>query len=316
MKYNSFLIIVGISALIGIVLVLNQKKAIGEVKNVQVFSNQLNEIPAGGFGTYPSATLSFSVYICWEAPSDPVAFYIVEFIPPPLPSLVTNSIIRYKGTAAFFEYDWTGPDFYPTFSVRAFKNDVFSNSVIKVSEDSACFPAKSLVSIFFENKVIQKNIEDVCVGENVIGAFGEINQVVGLQRVFVGTNKLYKINDNHITTDHHPHVTPSKTFLVCDGLYLLKENLYGKLHQIYDGKENIEKVIDGLNISRISLMKIGDELKTLNGSCKVLNLEEICLESEEILYNLVIDGSHTYHVDEFAVTGWPSEKDFDYDLWI
>jgi hypothetical protein len=33
------------------------------------------------------------------------------------------------------------------------------------------------------------------------------------------------------------------------------------------------------------------------------------------LYNLVIGGSHTYHVDGYAVTGWPREDDFDYDLW-
>ena len=33
------------------------------------------------------------------------------------------------------------------------------------------------------------------------------------------------------------------------------------------------------------------------------------------LYNLVVDGSHTYHVDGYAVTGWPSENDFDYDTW-
>jgi hypothetical protein len=28
-----------------------------------------------------------------------------------------------------------------------------------------------------------------------------------------------------------------------------------------------------------------------------------------------MSGSHTYHVDGYAVTGWPSEHDFDYDTW-
>jgi hypothetical protein len=36
---------------------------------------------------------------------------------------------------------------------------------------------------------------------------------------------------------------------------------------------------------------------------------------ETQLYNLVVGGSHTYHVDGYAVTGWPNEDDFDYDLW-
>jgi len=31
--------------------------------------------------------------------------------------------------------------------------------------------------------------------------------------------------------------------------------------------------------------------------------------------NLVISGSHTYHVDGYAVTGWPREDDFNYDNW-
>ena len=40
------------------------------------------------------------------------------------------------------------------------------------------------------------------------------------------------------------------------------------------------------------------------------------MPSDTQLYNLVVGGSHTYHVDGYAVTGWPREDDFDYDRWI
>jgi hypothetical protein len=39
------------------------------------------------------------------------------------------------------------------------------------------------------------------------------------------------------------------------------------------------------------------------------------MEKNSILYNLKVSGSHTYFVDEYAVTGWPSEIDFDYTKW-
>jgi hypothetical protein len=49
--------------------------------------------------------------------------------------------------------------------------------------------------------------------------------------------------------------------------------------------------------------------------------EETCLgpyslPPETQLYNLVVGGSHTYHVEGYAVTGWPREDDFDYDACV
>ena len=47
----------------------------------------------------------------------------------------------------------------------------------------------------------------------------------------------------------------------------------------------------------------------------VTKIEEVPMAFETKLYNLVTGGSHTYHADGYAVTGCPSEKDFDYDTW-
>ncbi len=55
------------------------------------------------------------------------------------------------------------------------------------------------------------------------------------------------------------------------------------------------------------------ELQTISGPCVIESLEIYTLPADTQLYNLVISGSHTYCVDGYAVTGWPSEDDFNYD---
>jgi len=310
---NNFLVYYFIITLIFIVKIeLEKSKA---VKNLRIFySGKYDPIPAGGFATYPTSTLGTGIYLCWD-PSPNATSYSVE-VDGPSSVTVTASKITFCENAAFFDYSFEGDgNAKLSFKVRSINNTSISNPVIKASEDSACFPKGSKVSVFMNTQIVQTNIEDVHVGDYVIGAFGEVNQVLGLQRVLVGKNKLYNINNVHITTDHHPHITPSRTFLVCNGLQTVKE-LYENAHEIYDGKTMIQKNLDGLSLDRISIMKNGDILKTLGGSSVVFDLKEIEMDLEDTLYNLVVSGSHTYYVDEFAVTGWPSEKDFDYDNWV
>jgi hypothetical protein len=74
-------------------------------------------------------------------------------------------------------------------------------------------------------------------------------------------------------------------------------------------------MLDGLAKERILQLVTGIELKTIEGSRAVETIEVYSMPEDTQLYNLVIDGSHTYHVDGYAVTGWPSELDFDYDIW-
>jgi hypothetical protein len=74
--------------------------------------------------------------------------------------------------------------------------------------------------------------------------------------------------------------------------------------------------LDGLKPGRTQLLHVGIHLKTVGGGRIVYNIENYELPPETQLYNLVMGGSHTYHVDGYAVTGWPSEIDFDYDTWV
>jgi hypothetical protein len=76
-----------------------------------------------------------------------------------------------------------------------------------------------------------------------------------------------------------------------------------------------QRFLEGLKPGRVQQLDIGIDLKTVEGSRTVVFLETYEMSPDTQLYNLVLDGSHTYHVDGYAVTGWPKEDDFDYESW-
>jgi len=177
---------------------------------------------------------------------------------------------------------------------------------------SPCFLAGSLVTLADESTI---PIEDVKVGMALLGAFGEINIVKALHRPLLGKNTMTKINSEHSTSSHHPHISADKQFYAAKPS-VVDNNTYGKYHTVIDKDGNqIEAFLDGLRPGRTQLLKTGIVLKTVDGSRVVQTVEQYELPPETQLYNLVMSGSHTYHVDGYAVTGWPSEKDFDYDTW-
>jgi len=175
----------------------------------------------------------------------------------------------------------------------------------------ACFPAGSQVLL---DDFSLCAIENIVVGQRVIGALGEINEVKGLHRTVVGQNDMIKINGKHVTTSHHPHVSDDLKFLVYD-IDVIAEEVYGQSHIIYDGSQYVQRRLDGLNRGRLIQLQIGSKLKTFSFAEEVKSIESIQLDKGETLYNLVTGGSHTYSVNGFFVTGWPSEKDFNYDTW-
>jgi hypothetical protein len=175
-----------------------------------------------------------------------------------------------------------------------------------------CFLAGSLVHM---SDGSTKCIEDVQVGDQLLGAFGEINAVLALHRPLLGNAQMCTINAEHSTTSHHPHISLDKRFY-CGNPDLVLCSTYGRKHIVLDSEGNqVERMLHGLNKERILPLHLGIELKTVEGSRPVQTLEMYTLPEDTQLYNLVVDGSHTYHVDGYAVTGWPSELDFDYDTW-
>ena len=175
-----------------------------------------------------------------------------------------------------------------------------------------CFLAGSLVAMADGS---EKAIEEVQVGDLVIGAFGEINEVLALHQSLLGKCEMLRINEEHSTTIHHPHIGTNKAFY-SGNPDRVRNGTYGRMHKVIDGEGNlVDRMLHGLKPERIVQLELGVELKTLEGGRIVSNLEVYNMPEDTQLYNLVIGGSHTYHVDGYAVTGWPREDDFDYDTW-
>lgn len=175
-----------------------------------------------------------------------------------------------------------------------------------------CFLAGSLVSMVDGST---KPIEDVVIGDEVVGAFGEINRVLALHRPFLGDNTMTRINETHSTSSHHPHISADKKFYAA-APSVVENNTYGREHIVIDAEGNrVSMMLHGLKKGRVQLLEEGIILKTIEGSRIVETLETYSLPADTQLYNLVVGGSHTYHVNGYAVTGWPREDDFDYDTW-
>jgi hypothetical protein len=220
-----------------------------------------------------------------------------------------------------FQGDHIAPD---SLSARIYSNDSSTLRVFTVTanlpgssfstkqEVMPCFLAGSLVHMADGTT---KAIEDVKVNDQVIGAFGEINTVLFLHRPKLGTAQMCKINNDHSTTNHHPHVSADKKFY-CGDPDRVSKLTYGRVHMVFDaiGSPRFVK-LHGLKKERINKLTVGTSLKTIGGSRTVNTLEVYSMPPETQLYNLVVGGSHTYHVEGYAVTGWPREDDFNYDTW-
>ena len=102
----------------------------------------------------------------------------------------------------------------------------------------------------------------------------------------------------------------------CGDPDLVSNSTYGRVHKVIDAAGDVvDRMLHGLKKERIQKLVEGVTLKTVEGGRIVRSLELYSMPETTQLYNLVVSGSHTYHVDGYAVTGWPREDDFDYDTW-
>jgi Hom_end-associated Hint len=186
-------------------------------------------------------------------------------------------------------------------------------SMITTDGINPCFLAGSLVQMADGST---KPIEEVLVGDLVLGAFGEINEVLALHRPLLGSAQMCRINGEHSTTSHHPHISVDRGFY-CMHPSVVEETTYGHEHEVINAAGEKElRMLYGLAAGRVRELVAGVELKVVDGGRVVSELELYSMPADTQLYNLVVGGSHTYHVDGYAVTGWPREDDFDYDNWV
>ena len=281
---------------------------------------------------------------CENCIIEPIDESIDVVCPDPVTNFrITNSVTPILGFSIGLEYSWdpvnTGlvtliPQFSPDEPDTTYHVDIVSNGVGNVytntynyillltvtklhcvpqtATTAPCFLAGSPVRLANGTNI---PIEDVKVGDKVLGAFGEINEVLALHRPLLGNNTMTKINNEHDTSSHHPHISVDKKF------YAVKPSVafngtYGRAHKVIDSNGAIvDRFLSGLHQDRLLTMSLDIMLQTISGPRKITSLETYTMPADTQLYNLVVSGSHTYYVDGYAVTGWPSEDDFDYDTW-
>jgi hypothetical protein len=177
---------------------------------------------------------------------------------------------------------------------------------------SSCFPAGTLVTMADGST---KKIEDVKPGEWLIGAWGELNQVLALDITTLGARYLFKINNEHSTTAEHPHIGADGSLLVGSYDQIKSEWSDTKTYPVVTESGVQQWINHGVSLDRIKQLEVGSQLQTFTGKKSVDSIEAYEMPAETALYNFVMGGSHTYLVDGYAVTGWPREDDFDYDTW-
>lgn len=200
-------------------------------------------------------------------------------------------------------------------------NSIYTDFIVYAHVTGCPDITSSVAPCFFHDAIVTmadgttKAIEDVRVGDMILGAFGEHNPVLALHRPLLGNNTMTNINNDHHTSSHHPHISVDKKFYAVKPATVMA-NTYGKSHEVLD--ENgipYQRFLAGLNAGRVQQMELGVTLKTVEGPKEITFLDTYEMAPETQLYNLVVGGSHTYCVDGYAVTGWPNEEDFDYDAW-
>jgi hypothetical protein len=250
-------------------------------------------------------TYNYYVDVNWPAFTGATSYtYATDYSAPYLfvaaPPGFTGLRMYYNDTSIYF------------FTITVTGVNSCGDSANSSGQANPCFLAGSLVRLADGSDV---PIENVKIGDKVVGAFGEINTVLALHRPKLGNARMLKINNEHSTSSHHPHVSADKQFYACD-IATVTQGTYNKVHQVITDAGTEEWLLSGLNAHRINELHLGVMLKTIEGQKEVAALELFNLDPDTQLYNLAVSGSHTYHVDGYAVTGWPNEHDFDYDLWV
>ena len=180
----------------------------------------------------------------------------------------------------------------------------------------SCFPAGTLVTMADGST---KKIEEVKIGEYLLGAHGQINQVLALDRPLVGKRPMVVINDELVTTPTHPVLKTSGEFAVLSvAAYMVAENGIAQTVITDDSGTTESWILPGLLPEDMDLMQelaIGDVVHTSTGTKTVESIALVQMSEDEVLYNFVMSGSHTYHAQGYVVTGFINSHDFDYRTW-
>ncbi len=144
----------------------------------------------------------------------------------------------------------------------------------------SCFTKDSLVTMADGT---QKPISKIKKGDKVLSKGGGTNTVLGIETPKLGSRKLYSINGGpFFFTAEHP--------------FLTKEGW--KSISLEETKKEEPRLMKVLNMK--DELKVGDVLITEDGEITIETIESK-QAPDQTLYNLMLDGDHTYIVNGYVV---------------
>lgn len=146
---------------------------------------------------------------------------------------------------------------------------------------ASCFVAGTVV------KTIEgdKHIENIVIGDKLIGIDGVINTVLAYDCPLLGNRKVYSINGNkRFCTAEHPLLTTDGWKAICP------EDLKKENNELYE-----------LLVMKDKILKVSDRLITIDGIVEVINITSHKRPSSSQLYNFKLDGNHTYYANDIVV---------------
>lgn len=140
----------------------------------------------------------------------------------------------------------------------------------------SCFTPETLVTLHNGEK---RRIDEVVIGDRVLGENGEINTVLGIETPQLGERKLYGFNgDKAFVTAEHP-------FMTTEGWKSIDPEL---------------TFLENPNL-KVSTLQIGDVLVTEEKEVLIYSINSEVSDKNSIVYNLVLDGNNTYYADGYLV---------------
>jgi hypothetical protein len=146
----------------------------------------------------------------------------------------------------------------------------------------------------------EKNIEDVVIGDRVVGEYGIVNQVTGLKRPTLQGRKLYALNGGPpFVTSEHPFLTaegwksisPSATHAETDSIVAAR--LLPGDEVVFEGA--ISSPIPEGGMSRAVNLLPGQ------GFTPLQSITAHAADPDTVVYNLTLDGNHTYYAGGYLV---------------
>ena len=146
----------------------------------------------------------------------------------------------------------------------------------------------------------EKSIEDVVVGDHLIGQDGNVNTVRGLDRTTLGERWLHALNGGeHFVTAEHPLMT-EHGWKALDPRATLVENPNLAVGRLRVG----DRLVIGRAITppaQFGNLALAAAIDYASEYVTVTAITAVADDPDLPLYNLILDGNHSYHADGYLV---------------